>query len=368
MALIRDIIDRVLFPNREVHPIPVLDGAFSPNNRLDQARVLGEAIDRPDDLIDGPDQALYVSSGRHVLRCTGADFAQRDIFVTTDDLAGPLAFSNDGKLLVGVAGQGVLAFDAAGQCVGALNAVAGVPLACPTALTVASDGTVFITDGSRVHRAADWLPDLLMRNPPSGRLVACDASLGNARVLADALDWPSGVAFDIRSGELWLAEAWAHRLTARTADGALRRVVVKNFAGYPARVTSDPQGGGWMAFFGMRTQLIEFVLRERAFCEAMMASVPRELWIGPSLENRFDYREPTQIGHIKKLGIQKPWAPPRSYGLIARLDDQGEPVSSLHSRVEGRMHGITAVRCVGARVLALAKARDLLIELPMGQA
>jgi len=364
MALIRDIIDRVLFPNREVHPIPVLDGAFSPNNRLDQARVLGEPIDRPDDLVIGPDQALYVSSACQVLRCTGADFAQREVFVTTDDLAGPLAFSNDGKLLVGVAGQGLLAFDAAGVRIGTLNDVAGVPLACPTALTVASDGAVFVTDGSRAHRADDWLPDLLQRLPPTGRLVACDASLGSARVLADGLDWPSGITFDKRSGELWLTEAWKHRLTARTTDGALHRVIVRNFAGYPSRVTSDPQGGGWMAFFGMRTQLIEFVLRERAFCEAMMATVPRELWIGPSLENRFDYREPTQIGHIKKLGIQKPWAPPRSYGLVARLDDQGEPVSSLHSRVQGRVHGVTAVRRVGTRVLALAKARNLLVELP----
>jgi ABC-type sugar transport system ATPase subunit len=40
MSLARDIIDRVFFPNREVHAIPVLDGGFSPNERLDQARQL----------------------------------------------------------------------------------------------------------------------------------------------------------------------------------------------------------------------------------------------------------------------------------------------------------------------------------------
>jgi hypothetical protein len=41
-----------------------------------------------------------------------------------------------------------------------------------------------------------------------------------------------------------------------------------------------------------------------------MKTVPPELWIGPTLDGRFNYREPTQIGRIKKLGIQKPWAPP----------------------------------------------------------
>ena len=139
---------------------------------------------------------------------------------------------------------------------------------------------------------------------------------------------------------------------------------MRNYAGYPSRITADARGGYWMAFFGMRTQLIEFVLRERAFCESMMARVPRELWIGPSLEGRFDYREPTQIGRIKKLGIQKPWAPPRSYGLVARLDAEAQVLYSLHSRVEGRVHGVTAVRSLGARVLALAKGRGLLVELP----
>jgi hypothetical protein len=99
-----------------------------------------------------------------------------------------------------------------------------------------------------------------------------------------------------------------------------------------------------MAFFGLRTQLTEFVLRERAFCEEMMRTVPPELWIGPALDGRFDYREPTQVGRIKKLGIQKPWAPARSYGLVVRLDSQGEAIESLHSRVEGRIHGVTTVR------------------------
>ena len=53
MSLARDIIDRVFFPNREIHSIPVLDGAFSPNERLDRARQLGESFDTPDALVLG---------------------------------------------------------------------------------------------------------------------------------------------------------------------------------------------------------------------------------------------------------------------------------------------------------------------------
>jgi Strictosidine synthase/Strictosidine synthase-like, N-terminal len=368
MALLRDVLDRVLFPNRELHTIPVLDGAFSPNSRLDASRTLGAPIERPDDFAAGPDGALYVSSGNRIVRCTGADFEQRTGFATLPGPAGPLAWTPAGRLLVGVSGHGVVALSAAGAVTATLAEAGGVALRCPTALLADDDGTVFICDGSRANQAEDWLVDLMQSRAASGRLVACSAALTDARVLADALAWPAGLAAAPAAGEVLVAEAWTHRLSAFARNGGARRVIVKNFAGYPARLAADEAGGYWMAFFGMRTQLIEFVLRERAFCDAMMATVPRDLWIGPSLEGHFDYREPTQIGRIKKLGIQKPWAPPRSYGLVARLDAHGEPVESLHSRVEGRVHGVTAVRRVGDRVLAVAKGRDLLVELPAGGA
>ena len=367
MALLRDIVDRVLNPNREVHAVPVLDGAFSPNNRLDQARPLGAPIARPDDLAPGPDGALYVSSGANILRCAGVDYEQRSTFATLHGQVGPLAWTLDGRLLAGVAGHGVVALSAGGAVTAKLTDDGSEPLHCPTALAVAEDGHVYICDGSRANRPEDRLPDLMQRRAPSGRLVSCNAALTDTRVLADKLNWPSGVAVAPRGHEVLVAEAWAHRLSAHARDGGARRVLVKNFSGYPARLTVDPDGGYWMAFFGMRTQLIEFVLREREFCDAMMARVPRELWVGPSLDGRFDYREPTQTGRIKKLGIQKPWAPPRSYGLVAHLDAQGEPIESLHSRVDGRVHGVTTVRRVGERVLAVAMGRDLLVELPAGR-
>ena len=80
-----------------------------------------------------------------------------------------------------------------------------------------------------------------------------------------------------------------------------------------------------------------------------------------------DCLEPMQIGAVKALGIQKPWAPPRSYGLVARLDARGLAVEALHSRVDGRVHGVTSVRPVGSRVLAVSKGRDCLVELPPGR-
>lgn len=365
MSLIGDIIDRVLFPNREVHAIPVLDGAFSPNQRLDQARELGAEIERPDDLAFGIDGALYVSSGTSILRCTGPGFIERTVFAQLKAPVGGLAATSDGRLLACVSGQGLVALSPAGDVVGRLDSVAGQAMSCPTAVTVAPDGTIYVTDGSRANRFEQWLTDLMQNRAPSGRLIACNADLRDATVRADDLAWPSGVVVSHDGTEAWVGEAWAHRLTAFSRADDSERVIVKNYAGYPSRIVRGAAGDYWMAFFGLRTQLIEFVLREREFCDSMMAKVPQELWIGPTLDGRFNYREPTQIGRIKKLGIQKPWAPARSYGLIARLNAEGEATESLHSRVDGHIHGVTGLGVAGHRVLAASKGHNCVVELPL---
>jgi SMP-30/Gluconolactonase/LRE-like region len=364
MSLVGDILDRVLFPNREIHVIPVLDGAFSPNQRLDQARRLGGEIERPDDIAPGPDGALYVSTENRILRCSGADFEERKVFAELGAPVGGLAWTRDGRLLACVSRQGLVALSRSGDVSGRLENVGGETISCPLSVAVARDGAIYLTDGSRGNPPELWLADLMQNRPPSGRLIACDPELKQATLRADKLAWPLGVVVSPDGAEVWVAESWAHRLTAYPRGGAKERVIANNYSGYPARLAGDDAGSVWIAFFGLRTQLTEFVLRERSFCEEMMQTVPLELWIGPALDGRFDYREPTQVGRIKKLGIQKPWAPARSYGLVVRLDSRGEATESLHSRVDGRIHGVTAVLPMGSRVLAVSKGRNCLVELP----
>ncbi|MFT4118770.1 SMP-30/gluconolactonase/LRE family protein [Bradyrhizobium sp.] len=365
MSLIGDIIDRVLSPNREIHVIPVLDAAFSPNQRLDQARQLGDRIERPDDITLGTDGALYVSTGNSILRCTGDDLNTRSVFATLDGPVGGLACTPDGRILACVAGVGLVSLSARGEIDGRLESVGGEKIACPLSVAVAPDGAIYLTDGSRHNRPEAWLTDLMQNRAPSGRLIVCNSALGDARVRADKLAWPLGLVVSGDGREVWVAESWTHRLTAFSRAGDDRRVIVKNYTGYPARLSRGANGEVWMAFLALRTQLTEFVLRERAFCEEMMRTVPVELWIGPALDGRLNPREPTQIGRIKKLGIQKPWAPPRSYGLVAQLDAAGMAMTTLHSRVDGRVHGVTAVRPIGTRVVAVSKGRDCLVELPL---
>jgi hypothetical protein len=362
VSIARDIIDRVFFPNRDVHAIPVLDGGFSPNRRLEDAEVR-QRFEAPDALAFGPDGRLYVSAGADVHVCAGPRFEASEVFAHLPGSVGALAWNGE-RLLVAVDGHGIVVLASDGRQAASLEHVDGAPLHCVTALAAAADGTVYATDGSRANRAGNWLLDLMQCRPGSGRLIACTADLAEPRVLLDGLDWPDGVAVSHDESEVLLTEAWRHRLSAVDRAGGARRVLIGNFAGYPGRIRRGGDGDYWIAFFALRTQLTEFVLREPAFRRKMMAEVPPELWIGPSLGGHFDYREPTQVGRIKKLGIQKPWAPARSYGLVGRFAGD-RIVESLHSRVSGELHGVTDVAPAGDALFVVSRGHGKLAAAPL---
>jgi hypothetical protein len=132
---------------------------------------------------------------------------------------------------------------------------------------------------------------------------------------------------------------------------------------YPSRLSPAGAGGFWLTAFTARTQLIEFVLREPAYRRRMMAEIDPEFWIAPRLRAHQSYKGPMQGAHLKTIGIVKPWAPPRSYGLVIRLGAAGDPLYSLHSRVDGVNHGVVAAVEVGDELFILAKGPGRLLKL-----
>jgi Strictosidine synthase len=335
-------IEQILFKDRDPHAIPSMDGAFSPNDRLDQATPIGEPIVGADALAEAPDGAIWVSAGNKIWQLSGEAFQQRRLVAEFDGSVGALAFDRDNRLLACTA-RGLAVLDGDGGTADLLAEAQGEPLNCLTAVAVAPDGTIFVSDGSNHHSAEDWCIDLMECNK-SGRIVACGPALDDARVLLRALDYPAGLA--VANGSLWFSESFAHRLSRATivAQGAIAapETVIRNMPGYPSRLGRADGGGFWLSLFALRTHLVEFVLREDDFRQEMMRTIPQEYWVAPALTSGSDCLEPLQLGGLRALGIDKPWAPPRSYGLVARLDRNGEVVETLHSRVGGRYHGITA--------------------------
>jgi strictosidine synthase-like protein len=353
---------QILFRDADQHAIPSMDGALSPNQALDHCRAIGEPLPGVDDVAEAPDGSLYVSAGRRVLRLSGTGYAARTVFAEFAGAAGGLALHPDGRLLVCIAGHGLAAVDAAGRQRW-LNQVDDQPLHCLTSVAAAPDGSIFLSEGSRQHASEAWCRDLMQKNQ-SGRLIRCEAELGSPKVLLRDLPWPNGVALAADGRTLWFTEAWSHRVCRAAIEGpglGAIAAVIGNLPGYPARLSPAAAGGFWLAVFALRTHLIEFVLREDDFREEMMRTIAPEHWIAPALSTSGDALEPMQSGGIKALGIQKPWAPPRSYGLALRFDEKGEVRESLHSRVGGRYHGITAARETAQGLVIVSKGHGRLL-------
>ena len=76
---LRDM-EQILFPKREQHAIPSMDGALSPNDRLDACSPIGEPLPGADDVAAAPDGTLYVSAGKDVVRLAGAGYGHRSVF------------------------------------------------------------------------------------------------------------------------------------------------------------------------------------------------------------------------------------------------------------------------------------------------
>jgi hypothetical protein len=321
--------------------VPPLDGAFRANEALEDAAFRAR-LPEPDNLVWWQGRAIVASGADLVaLDDAGPEVIERaPAPVTAADVspAGELAFAVEGGGLF-VGGR-------------ALDAPKGV--ACITALAHAPDGTLWLANGSDRHAASGWVADLMEKNA-SGSVWRRIAERWEK--VAGGLAWPYGLLPDGKGAIV--SESWRHRLI-RVGDR--RDTVLPHLPGYPARLARSSDGGAWLALFAPRNRLIELVLREHHYRLDMMAEVPREFWIAPALSAGRSFLEPLQCGGIVTLGIHKPWAPSRSYGLVVRLDAQMAPVSSLHSRANGRRHGVTSVLEAGGRLLVAAKGGDEVLE------
>jgi hypothetical protein len=111
--------------------------------------------------------------------------------------------------------------------------------------------------------------------------------------------------------------------------------------------------------------LLEFVLNEDDFRAEMMQTVEPKYWIAPALSSGKDFLEPLQQGGVRQMGVLKPWAPARSYGLVLRLSPDLVPMFSLHSRVGGLHHGVVSALEFEGELLVLSKGAGRILRVPL---
>jgi hypothetical protein len=333
--------------------VPPMDGAFRPNDLLDSANTVLE-IPEPDCLAE-TSLGLVVSSGRSLFsvdRPDGAPLASFDAEISA------LAGLPDGGAAVGLT-DGKIAF-VGGQNDGRTIA-ASAEMSCITALAPARDGALLIANGSASNGPLAYKRDLMEKNA-SGSVWRLEPGGGARRRLAGSLAYPYGLLEDADS--LVVAESWRNALTRISLTAGRNEPVLENLPAYPSRLSRAANDAIWLALFAPRSQLIEFVLRETRYRRRMLSEIDPDHWIAPCLRAGRAPQEPTQQGGVRQLGVLKPWAPTRSYGLAVRLDRDYRPVASLHSRANGSRHGVTSCLEIGGRLFFCAKGDGVVASCP----
>ncbi len=337
IAWLRTRIDSFLGQGDAAVTVPPMDGALSPNTRLDRADLIAQ-IPTPNDIAQG--DATYVSSGNTVYRLGPAGTTEP--FRHFAEPVTSLAAQGD-RLAVGQPNH-ILLLQGVTETT--------LPVPCPTALAFMGD-TLIATQGSSHNTPAQWKHDLMQRG--SSGAVWQIAPGSPPKPLATGLAWPNGIA--ITEGGIVIAESWRHRLIRLGQPNP----ILADLPGYPARL-SPAQNGWWLSIFAPRGQLVEFVLRERRYCTRMMAEIEPDNWLAPALSPPKSFLEPMMGGALRTHGFAKPWAPSNSYGLLVRLDARFRPIRSYHSRADGTRHGITAALDMGNRVLVASHGGNAILS------
>ena len=354
MNALRQWYDQIRGAGDSSITVPPMDSALRSNSKIEAADRLFDWREPANLLHDG--RVGHFSAGPNILQF-GADLAPQPVFSCDSDVS---AMAQSGETLaVGLTGGGIRLIGG-GRDGASFAAKPGFEVNCPIALTFRDPDTLIIANGSSVHSPAEWRHDLLMRHA-KGSVWELDLRSGKARMLASGLAWPYGV-LPLPGDAVLVSESWRARLV-RIAPGKPAEPVLTDLPAYPARIVPRADGtGAWLPMFAPRRRIVELVMREPAYRNRMMAEIEPAYWISPSLRPMESYYEPLQGGTLKKLAMLKPWAPPRSYGLIVELDADFQPLRSFHSRADGKRHGISSCADIGGRLLVAATGGDIVVS------
>lgn len=350
--------DALLDPFRgKAVTIPPMDGALRPNTALESAGVIA-MFDRPDQIV-GTRSRLVVSARGTLFELPSTGSSPIEL-VRYDSAITALASFPDGGLVIGLE-NGEIQFLGGRHGGRSLVKLGDHRLTCPTAIATSGDNVIVVAEGSAHLKATDWINDLMQKGT-SGSVWRFDLAEGGVTELAHGLAWPAGLLVDADHTVI-IAEASRHRLVRVSADGRGRLTpVLAGLPGYPGGLTRAADGGAWLAVMAPRNRLVELVLTEDAYRSEMIETVDRDHWIAPQITSGNSFLEPLQCGGVVTMGVRKPWAPGRSYGLVVKLDASMKPVSSLHSRSDGRRHGIKRVAEWGGALYVASKGGNVVLK------
>ena len=292
-----------------------MSGSLRPNDELADLDTV-VSVDAPEDVAFDDEGRLYTGAadGR-VYRTAdpvddGTTDATVEVYARTDGR--PLGLTFDGEdLLVAGREAGLLSVAPHGEVTTLATSAGGQDIAFADDIHVADDGTVYFTDASVHQRFEDELWELR----DTGRLLAYHPGTGGTTVELEGLGFANGVVPGPDGESLLVNETSRYRVTRYWVEGdraGQAEPFAENLVGFPDNIDVADDGTYWVSIPSLRADVLDTL-----------------------------HRYPWVIRQLGKLPASATEIDVDPYGLVLRLDEDGDVVESLHDP-GGGVFGVTS--------------------------
>lgn len=294
---------------------------FAQNDRLLKAEAIGlDQVEGPEDVILDREDRLYGSTrDGNIIRFSGPDFSQREIFAHIGGRPLGMQFDKDANLIVAVAGMGVYGVkpdktvfkvtDETNRTWYKLNDDSRLRMADD--LDIAPDGKIYFSDCTTRYEMTTNTLDILEARP-NGRLVGYDPATKKTWTVINHFYFPNGICVSHDGKSVLIASTSLCKIFRHWLEGPKKgttEVLIDHLPGNPDNINRASDGTYWLALVGIRTPTFDLSMRKPGFRRRMVKQVPTDEWLAPGLNHgcvlRFNEQgqaleswwDPTGISH-----------------------------------------------------------------------
>lgn len=325
------LIEKMYINPASIHygALPEFSGPWAVNDRLCQAEEIGlDRVEGPEDVVLDRQGRIYTGTREgEIVRFSGPDFTEREVFARVGGRPLGLAFDDDDNLVVCIGGMGVYAVTPEGKTKVLADRTNRTPfkLIDDSRLRLTDDCDVDRTDGSVYFSEATlrfemetWVLDCI-EGRPNGRLVRHDPSTGKTRTVLKNVIFPNGVCMSHDGASVLICRTWPCDVIRFWIRGPKQGTVepfCERLTGYPDNINRASNGGYWLALTGMRTPTFDLMMRMPRVRRRMIKRIPAHEWLYPNMNN----------------------------GVVVLLSEDGEPLETYWDPTGEHHPNITSMR------------------------